>query len=65
MDNTTKSNGSQSHYKRHTIAVNEQVLAKLIDNGRFGESYSDVILRLLDDVKKKAEHVDPTEANIK
>jgi predicted CopG family antitoxin len=64
MDNTTASNGSQSKYKRHTIAVNERVFAKLIDNGRFGESYSDVILRLLDDVKKKAEQVDPTEVNI-
>jgi predicted CopG family antitoxin len=65
MDNTTRSNGSQSQYKRHTIAVNEQVLTKLIDNGRFGESYSDVILRLLGDVKKKAEQIDPTEVNIK
>jgi predicted CopG family antitoxin len=37
---------------RHTITINENAYFKLRDIGRFGESYSDVILRLIDAAPK-------------
>ena len=37
---------------RHTITINENAFLKLRNIGRFGESYSDVILRLIDAAPK-------------
>jgi predicted CopG family antitoxin len=33
---------------RHTITINGNAFLKLRNIGRFGESYSDIILRLID-----------------
>ena len=41
----------EKHKSRHTITINDQAFLKLIDNGWFGESYSDVILRVLNKTK--------------
>jgi predicted CopG family antitoxin len=50
---------AEPHNVRHTITINDQAFLKLRDNGRFGESYSDVILRILNqpkrDVKEKTD----------
>jgi predicted CopG family antitoxin len=37
---------------RHTITISENAFLKLRNIGRFGESYSDVILRLIDAAPK-------------
>ena len=45
---------------RHTITINDEAFLKLRDNGLFGESYSDVILRLTDknDAVKDEENIE-------
>jgi predicted CopG family antitoxin len=37
-----------SDRKRHTITINHDAFLKLKSNGVFGESYSDLICRLVD-----------------
>jgi predicted CopG family antitoxin len=45
---------------RHTITLNDTTFEKLRDRGRFGESYSKLISRLLDqlEIMKKEENVE-------
>jgi predicted CopG family antitoxin len=38
---------------RHTITINEHTFQKLRGVGTFGESYSDLILRLVDSIKSE------------
>lgn len=38
---------------RHTITINEHTFLKLRGVGTFGESYSDLILRLVESVKSE------------
>ena len=38
---------------RHTITINQRAFEKLKGKGQFGESYSDVILRLIGTVEAK------------
>ena len=37
--------------KRHTITINHEAFEKLKERGVFGETYSEVISRLVDNVK--------------
>jgi predicted CopG family antitoxin len=37
---------------RHTITINGLAFSRLRNKGQFGESYSEVILRLLDEIEK-------------
>jgi predicted CopG family antitoxin len=39
--------------ERHTITINERTFQKLKDVGAFGESYSDLILRLAESVRSE------------
>ena len=39
--------------ERHTITLHSDAYQKLVKFGRFGESFSDVINRLVDTVEKK------------
>jgi predicted CopG family antitoxin len=43
--------------KRHTITINENSFKKLRGVGNFGESYSELILRLAESVKS-GDHVE-------
>ena len=38
-------------YKRVTVGLRHDVYAKLKDRGRFGESFSDLVSRLIDEVE--------------
>lgn len=39
---------------RHTITLNEDAYVKLKDSGRFGESYSDLVLRLVNSASRSS-----------
>lgn len=39
--------------KRHTISIGDEAYQKLRDEGKFGESYSQLILRLVRDYQTK------------
>jgi predicted CopG family antitoxin len=41
-----------SRNERHTITLNDLSFVKLRDEGRFGESYSELILRLIKETKR-------------
>lgn len=43
---------TENHNLRHTITINDPAFLRLRDNGRFGESYSDVILRVLNKTER-------------
>ena len=43
---------AETHNLRHTITINDQAFLKLRNRGRFGESYSEVILRILDQAER-------------
>jgi predicted CopG family antitoxin len=43
--------------ERHTITINTNDLLKLRKMGRFGESYSELISRLVDNVMKNEEEI--------
>ena len=49
------SNINCSSYKRCTLLVKEDVYRRLRAKGRFGESYSALLDRLLDELDKKTE----------
>jgi len=46
---------------RHTITLNDSAFSRLRNEGHFGESYSEVILRVLDqlmEIKKEGKNED-------
>ena len=46
-------------HKRTSISVNQKVYAKLRDKGKFGESFSDLISRILEESEKKVSKTGP------
>ncbi len=39
-------------HERHTVTLNDTAFSRLRNKGHFGESYSKVILRILDQAEK-------------
>jgi predicted CopG family antitoxin len=46
-------------HKRVNICVNHKVYAKLRDRGKFGESFSDLISRILEESEKIGPQTEP------
>ena len=44
-------------YKRITVGLREDVYARLRDKGRFGESFSELVARLLNDLEEEEEEI--------
>jgi hypothetical protein len=42
-------------HTRHTVTLNDEALRELKAKGRFGESYSEVILRVIDQAESVKE----------
>jgi predicted CopG family antitoxin len=42
-------------YRRITVGLREDVYVRLKDKGRFGESFSELVARLLNDLKEEGE----------
>jgi predicted CopG family antitoxin len=40
--------------KRHTVSITEEVYKKLKHEGRFGETYSELVARLIDKSEKSS-----------
>jgi hypothetical protein len=51
---TTTHNGMTTGNKRCTISIDRKIYIRLRDEGKFGESFSDLVGRLLDRLKEKA-----------
>jgi predicted CopG family antitoxin len=41
--------------KRHTISIDYEVYTRLVEQGKFGESFTELISRLLDDLDSNDE----------
>jgi predicted CopG family antitoxin len=39
-------------YRRITVGLRQEVYTKLRDRGKFGESFSDVVLRIIEEANK-------------
>jgi predicted CopG family antitoxin len=42
-----------NHTRRVNVGIHQNVYDRLVRHGKFGDSFSDIIERLLDDVEKK------------
>jgi predicted CopG family antitoxin len=49
----TSHNGTTTGSKRCTISIDRKIYSRLKEEGRFGESFSELVGRLLDRVKEK------------
>jgi predicted CopG family antitoxin len=43
-------------YRRITVGLRQEVYTKLRDRGRFGESFSDVVSRIIEEANKNEAH---------
>jgi hypothetical protein len=53
-----ESNTTNSRHSRHTITIDHPTFLRLKSKGRFGESYSQLITRILDHVESVTEKDD-------
>jgi predicted CopG family antitoxin len=46
-------------FKRHTVSIRHEVYAQLQNHGKFGESFSDLLSRILDFYENNLTHAHP------
>lgn len=50
-DNLNKTHHQQSIVRRTTVSLDTQIYLRLKDHGKFGETFSNVIARILDELE--------------